>query len=399
MGQLLKIHEARNPATLKTSRKANIIFNVKIIGFNSENDRQYLPEALKAAVKLYEGINVNVDHPTDPSEPRSAYDRIGKLVNVRFVEGKGLYGDLWLNPSHELTGNVFSAAEKMPDQYGLSHNAQGEGETKNGVFIVSKITEVRSVDLVADPATTKSLSESKKMKKPKVKKLKEEKIKSVKGKTVKEAAKKPSSTKGKTMRVKESEDNEIKKKVTEALREADGEENDEELMAKADKIMEIFKEALDAEKVEEDDEEEKDTYEADGDSDSEDEEIIEEGEDVDEDDDEEVKEGEDVDEDEDEEKVEEGRKHRINKKLTNLQEQVNHMRKTAWIRGVCRKIKLPLTRSLLEDLQGMKKVSLLRTAKRLALAHKVSKPKSGMRLFENKSSIPTGNDLYNWLQN
>jgi hypothetical protein len=61
---------------------------------------------------------------------------------------------------------ICEAAERMPDAFGMSHNAQGEGEeNKDGVFVVSKIVEVRHVDLVADPATTKSLSESKKMKK------------------------------------------------------------------------------------------------------------------------------------------------------------------------------------------------------------------------------------------
>ncbi len=394
MAQLLKLHEARNLATLKTSRKANIIYGVKIIGFDSENGREYLPAALKGAIALYEGVNVNVDHPEDPTKARSVYDRIGKLINVRFVEGKGLYADLWLNPSHELTPNIFTAAEKMPDQYGLSHNAQGEGETKDGVFIVSKITEVRSVDLVADPATTKSLSESKTISK--------------KGKTVKKSVKESAK---KIKRIREEEEDDLKKKVTEALKESNDEDGDE---AMADKIIKIFKEAEDEKEVDEDDKQEKETYEDDeameGDNGS-DSEVT-----KNEDDSDEVKEGEDEDEDEDEDddadekmtegededddkKVEEGRKHRINKKLTNLQEQVNHMRKTAWIRGVCRKIKLPLTRSLLEDLQGMKKDSLLRTAKRLALAHKVSKPKSGLRLFESKSSIPTGNDLYNWLQN
>lgn len=48
----------------------------------------------------------------------------------------------------------------MPDAFGLSHNAQGEGDEKDGIFVVSKIVEVRHVDVVADPATTKSLSES-----------------------------------------------------------------------------------------------------------------------------------------------------------------------------------------------------------------------------------------------
>ena len=50
----------------------------------------------------------------------------------------------------------------MPQIYGLSHNARGEGyeDKKSGKFIVNKVAEVRHVDLVADPATTHSLAES-----------------------------------------------------------------------------------------------------------------------------------------------------------------------------------------------------------------------------------------------
>jgi hypothetical protein len=79
------------------------------------------------------------------------------------VEGKGLYGDLHLLPSHPFTERILEAAEKMPQIYGLSHNAKGEGfeDKKTKKFVVNKVAEVRHVDLVADPATTHSLAESK----------------------------------------------------------------------------------------------------------------------------------------------------------------------------------------------------------------------------------------------
>ena len=60
---------------------------------------------------------------------------------------------------------ICEAAERMPDVFGLSHNAGGDGDyDKNGIFVVSNIVEVRHVDLVADPATTKSLQESRQTK-------------------------------------------------------------------------------------------------------------------------------------------------------------------------------------------------------------------------------------------
>ncbi len=148
---------------LSVDRDAGVIRNVKIIGFNSQNGRRYSPQALKEAIPLYEGIKVNVDHPEKgPTQQRSSYDRFGKFVNVRFVEGEGLFGDLVYLKSHPIAEQVCEAAERMPDVFGMSHNAQGEGNVdKKGIFEVNKITEVRHVDLVADPATTQSLSESK----------------------------------------------------------------------------------------------------------------------------------------------------------------------------------------------------------------------------------------------
>lgn len=149
---------------LGVDRDKGIIKGIKIIGFNSQNGRKYLPDALKDAVPLYEGIKVNIDHPEKgPTQQRSSHDRFGKFINVRFVEGEGIYGDLLYLKNHPLADSVCEAAEReeMNDVFGMSHNAQGEGTVdKNDIFVVSKITEVRHVDLVADPATTKSLTES-----------------------------------------------------------------------------------------------------------------------------------------------------------------------------------------------------------------------------------------------
>ena len=149
---------------LVVDREKGIIKGVKIIGFTSQNGRKYTPEALKEAVPMYEGIKVNIDHPENgPTQQRSSHDRFGKFNNVRFQEGEGVFGDLLYLKNHPLAESVCEAAEReeLNDVFGMSHNAQGEGMVdKKGIFNVSKITEVRHVDLVADPATTKSLTES-----------------------------------------------------------------------------------------------------------------------------------------------------------------------------------------------------------------------------------------------
>ena len=139
--------------------KEGLIKDVKILGLTSSNKRDYSPAAVKRASKLYEGAMVNIDH-IGKGQQRGLASRFGKYENVRYVEGEGLRGDLRFNPHHPMAGQVAWFAEHMPDALGNSHHANGKGVMKNGRMLVEEIEDVKSVDLVADPATTKSLFES-----------------------------------------------------------------------------------------------------------------------------------------------------------------------------------------------------------------------------------------------
>lgn len=172
MARTIRTIEAVASSTgMEVDRDAGIIHGVKILGLVSDNNRKYMPEAVRKAKSLYEGIKVNIDHPAESGDVRSAEDRFGKLINVKYVEGEGLYGDLMFLKSHPMAERICEAAERndMNDTFGLSHNAQGDGqEDDQGCFVVSSIVEVRHVDLVADPATTKSLREARTRMKAKV---------------------------------------------------------------------------------------------------------------------------------------------------------------------------------------------------------------------------------------
>jgi hypothetical protein len=157
------IEAVASSASMEVDRDEGIIRGVKILGLVSDNNRKYLPEAVRKAKSLYEGIKVNINHPAESGDVRNAEDRFGKLINVKYVEGEGLYGDLMFLKSHPMAERICEAAERndMNDTFGLSHNAQGDGqEDDDGCFVVNSIVEVRHVDLVADPATTKSLREA-----------------------------------------------------------------------------------------------------------------------------------------------------------------------------------------------------------------------------------------------
>jgi hypothetical protein len=147
----------------RVDAEAGIIHDVKILGASSANKRRYTEKAVESGRSLYEGLNCNVDHPADPRQARacrSAYDRFGWLEGCK-PQGGELYGDLHLLKTHRITPVLLEAAQKRPQTFGLSHNADGEGYyDKDGTFVVESLPVVRSVDLVADPATTKSLFES-----------------------------------------------------------------------------------------------------------------------------------------------------------------------------------------------------------------------------------------------
>lgn len=149
------------PTAIKVDRENGVIRGVKILGLESANGRSYSREAVSKAKGLYEGRSVNVNHANKlkPGEDRRLEDRFGRLTNVR-EESSGLYGDLEYIKSHSMAESVIEAAERMPEQLGLSHCAEGRLAKRNGKNLVEEITSVRSVDLVSDPATTRSLFES-----------------------------------------------------------------------------------------------------------------------------------------------------------------------------------------------------------------------------------------------
>ncbi|HWB13708.1 MAG TPA: hypothetical protein VG826_31070 [Pirellulales bacterium] len=146
---------------LRVDREKGIIYGVKIIGNESRNNRTYPQAVLSKARRQYERRSVNVSH---PSREKAADDRpfesfFGRLENVR--EEDGLRGDLHYIKSHPLAEVVCEAAERMPENFGLSHNAHVDWLVRDdGLRVCESINTVRSVDLVCRPATTNGIFES-----------------------------------------------------------------------------------------------------------------------------------------------------------------------------------------------------------------------------------------------
>ncbi len=145
---------------LRVDAQRGVLRGVKLLGLVSRNGRTYREAALSAAMSLYEGAKVNVNHPkAGPLAPRDYQDRLGAIRDVTFRAGEGLFGDLHFNPKHALAEQLAWDAQHAPEQVGLSHNVLAQTSRDGETVVVEEITKVESVDLVADPATTSGLFE------------------------------------------------------------------------------------------------------------------------------------------------------------------------------------------------------------------------------------------------
>jgi hypothetical protein len=145
---------------LRVDPREGVIRGVKILGAESRNGRSYPSETLRQAAALYEEAKVNVNHPKgDPASPRDYQDRIGVIRNVAARRDEGLFADFHFNPKHALSEQLLWDAEHAPENVGFSHNVEARLARRGDRVVVEEITRVQSVDLVADPATTRGLFE------------------------------------------------------------------------------------------------------------------------------------------------------------------------------------------------------------------------------------------------
>jgi hypothetical protein len=161
MNETLREFVDSRGVAIRVDREAGVIRGVKVLGLKSRNGRTYLPDALVQAAALYEGAKVNVNHAkTSPFGPRDYQDRIGVIRNVQSRRDEGLFADFHFNPKHALSEQLLWDAEHVPENVGFSHNVQARTSRRGEEVVVEAILGVESVDLVADPATTRGLFES-----------------------------------------------------------------------------------------------------------------------------------------------------------------------------------------------------------------------------------------------
>ncbi len=147
---------------LRVDEQAGVIYGVRFLGWESANGYRYAREAVNKRLALYDGAFVNIDHlPSAPGQPaeRSYLARFGRLRNPRTDDGGGR-ADLHYNPEHRHAKDFLWWAKNDPGAIGLSHDADVDMADGPDGRTVRDILKVHSVDVVADPATTRGLHES-----------------------------------------------------------------------------------------------------------------------------------------------------------------------------------------------------------------------------------------------
>lgn len=146
-----------------SSSEDEIVRDVLLCGPKSKNGRNYSDRSFGGAegVKaLYEGRLVFLNHVKKDQHPqdRMVQEFAGVVQNARFTES-GVRGDINTKgaPCGAILRGLHGARAKG---VGMSHSVKGLVDPKNGD---TKVTEVFSVDVVINPATTNSFTESTKM--------------------------------------------------------------------------------------------------------------------------------------------------------------------------------------------------------------------------------------------
>ena len=141
-------------AGCRVDREAGVIHGALICGPASKNGNDYSRDSF-GDLRQYEGRHVYLNHARD----RKAEDKIGWFENVRRRDDGMPVGDFHVLRSHPAAGGVFEAAERNPALFGFSHVAVCQTKRVGGRQQVESVERVESIDLVAEPATTRGLFE------------------------------------------------------------------------------------------------------------------------------------------------------------------------------------------------------------------------------------------------
>lgn len=145
-------------ANANIDRENGLIHNVVILSADSKNSRHYTDAALASAVAALEGRPSFYIHSYSKNRDLKR-ELIGNFINLK-QEGIRVKGSLQVLKKEE--DFIFDIAERMPQVAGFSIDAdiRYQVDPSTGKEIAQEIVRGNSIDLVTDPATTKSIFEN-----------------------------------------------------------------------------------------------------------------------------------------------------------------------------------------------------------------------------------------------
>lgn len=169
--------KGENGSPLKIDKEAGIIYGVKLGGRFSDNchgipgvseGTEYKAQAYRQALPLYEGVKVYAKHLPRKGQAaqsdRGPFEYLGVIKNARYDEAADCpRGDFHYRKSHPDAASLVEDVERGMGGFGFSHHippGQYVGKVINGRLVIESIKQIKSVDLVDGPATTRNLWES-----------------------------------------------------------------------------------------------------------------------------------------------------------------------------------------------------------------------------------------------
>jgi hypothetical protein len=148
-------------AQFEEDNGTRMIRNVAFLGAVSQHGYTYKQEAMQKGANLYNGVRCFINHPSKEEEQTGRRDLMklaGVTSNPRYEDGK-IKGDVKLL-SDQYGQKFWDIAHTMPTAASCSHVADGSMIEEGGEKFVDEISEVISVDLVVQGATTSNVFES-----------------------------------------------------------------------------------------------------------------------------------------------------------------------------------------------------------------------------------------------
>jgi hypothetical protein len=139
----------------RVDRELKTIFDVCLLGPQSKNGWKYSSQVIEEAAPRYNRKPVYLNH-IGTSGKRDVRDVAGRIASPRLKEGR-LYGDIkCIGRNGEM---LMELAESDVDGIGMSHLTDNESRVIEKTKTVLKIGGIKSVDVVDNPGTTKTLKE------------------------------------------------------------------------------------------------------------------------------------------------------------------------------------------------------------------------------------------------